>query len=234
MSFYSEPFPKQKSLTDFFKPKLTPKPTEKPAKKEKHTFPDIPGLSLTENFISEAEEQHLWQEVNKLPWITDLKRRYQLHGYHYDNATKTMLEYLGEIPPCFTFLIDRIMEKGLMVDRPDQCGVNEYESGQGIGPHIDKLMFGHQVINISLGSDIVMDFYGPEEQKKSILLPRRSLLLVEGIARYEWKHGIALRKTDKLDNGMVVKRKKRISVTFRVANKHPIIQNNRPVNNSRE
>ena len=209
---------KQRQIMDYFKPPSS-KPQGIKKTKEKTTFEEVRGLSLTTNFITEAEEAFLMQEVVKLPWNTELKRRFQIHGYSYDVQYQTKATYIGKLPSCVSFLADRIVEENLMSERPDQCGVNEYEPGQGIGPHTDKLMFGDQIINISLGSDIVMDFYGPEDKKKSILLPRRSVLLVEGPARYEWKHGIALRKTDKLENGVVLKRGKRISVTFRIANK---------------
>lgn len=153
--------------------------------------------------------------MNKLPWNNDIKRRYQVHGYKYDSLTKSILQYVGELPSCFSFLIDRIKEQNLKSEKIDQCVVNEYVPGQGIAPHIDKTIFGDQVINISLGSDIVMDFFGPADEKKSVLLPQRSVLLVEGEARYKWKHGIAARKTDKLEDGAILRRNKRISLTFR-------------------
>lgn len=153
--------------------------------------------------------------MNKLPWNNDIKRRYQVHGYKYASLNKNILQYIGEPPSCFSFIIDRIKEQNLKSEKIDQCVVNEYEPGQGIAPHIDSTIFGDQVINISLGHDIVMDFFGPNDEKKSFLLPKRSLLLVEGDARYKWKHGIAGRKTDKLENGGILRRGRRISLTFR-------------------
>lgn len=229
-----EPFPKQTTLRDFFKSTVST-PKVDPYKKEKIIYTQVPGLSLTKNFITEAEETFLWNEVNKLPWRTDLKRRYQIHGYYYDAETKSILEYIGELPQCVSFLAKRLVEEGLLCEMPDQCGVNEYEPGQGIGPHIDRVMFGDQVIMVSLGSDIVMDFHGPNEEIVSILLPRRSAVLAEGKARYEWKHGIAGRRTDKLENGLMLKRNKRISVTLRISRKdirrqnHPSYYSNKKV-----
>lgn len=42
-----------------------------------------------------------------------------------------------------------------------------------------------------------MDMRHPDgERVKNIYLPRGSLLIMEGAARYEWSHGIASRKTD--------------------------------------
>ena len=219
-------FSGQKTLTSFFKTASTSQTQAQPNKSEKQTknLNDVvPGLSLTTNFITEAEEKFLWQELNKFPWRDDIKRRYQVHGYKYDGETKSKLERAGDMPSCLFFLMDRITEENIMPEKPEQCVINEYEPGVGIHPHIDSTLFGDQVINISLGADIVMDFYSPgDEQKKSVLLPRRSLLLKEGKARFDWKHGIAYRKSDKLEDGMVLKRNKRISITFRLANKDAV------------
>jgi len=217
-------------LTSFFKVNNTTSQLQSQSqldknKKQTKVLDQVPGLSLTTNFITEAEETYLWQELNKLPWRDDIKRRFQVHGYKYDGDTKSRLEYAGEMPSCLFFLMDRVKEEGIMPEKPDHCVINEYTPGVGIHPHIDSTLFGDQVINISLGNDIVIDFYSPAsegEQKKSILLPKRSMLLVEGKARFDWKHGIAYRKSDKLENGLVLKRNKRISITFRLANKDAV------------
>ncbi|CAM9523355.1 unnamed protein product [Sphacelaria rigidula] len=60
-----------------------------------------------------------------------------------------------------------------------------------------------------------MDMRHPDgERVKNIYLPRGSLLIMEGAARYEWSHGIASRKTDMVC-GVLTKRSTRISLTFR-------------------
>ena len=42
-----------------------------------------------------------------------------------------------------------------------------------------------------------MDMRHPDGVRvKNVYLPRGSLLVMEGAARYEWSHGIASRKTD--------------------------------------
>jgi hypothetical protein len=50
--------------------------------------------------------------------------------------------------------------------------------------------------------------------KKLLHLPARSLLILTGEARYEWQHGIAPRRSDKID-GRMVPRGRRVSLTFR-------------------
>jgi hypothetical protein len=51
-------------------------------------------------------------------------------------------------------------------------------------------------------------------EKKSVLLERRSLLILTEDARYIWKHGIEGASYD-VFGGVEYKRKKRISLTYR-------------------
>jgi alkylated DNA repair dioxygenase AlkB len=50
--------------------------------------------------------------------------------------------------------------------------------------------------------------------KKLLHLPARSLLVLSGDARYGWQHGIAPRRSDRID-GQLVQRGRRVSLTFR-------------------
>ncbi|MFN5589620.1 MAG: alpha-ketoglutarate-dependent dioxygenase AlkB [Holosporales bacterium] len=60
-----------------------------------------------------------------------------------------------------------------------------------------------------------MDFtHSQTAQKASLFLPSRSLLLLQGDARYHWQHGIAKRKNDVVD-GIKIQRGRRVSLTFR-------------------
>ena len=47
-----------------------------------------------------------------------------------------------------------------------------------------------------------MDFRHPDGRKVSVFLPRRSLLLMAGEARYLWTHGIAARQFDEVHSKM--------------------------------
>lgn len=94
---------------------------------------------------------------------------------------------------------------------PDQVIINEYLPGQGISPHIDCIpCFGEVICSLSLFSSYVMDFI--KDKKISMLLEPKSLLILSGSSRYDWKHGIAARKTDIYNNS-------RISITFRTITK---------------
>jgi len=53
-----------------------------------------------------------------------------------------------------------------------------------------------------------------------LFLPPRSILVLEGEARYAWYHSIACRKMDKV-NGDIIFRKRYVSLTFRTVKKTP-------------
>ena len=58
-------------------------------------------------------------------------------------------------------------------------------------------------------------------RRKFVWLPARSLLLMQDEARFNWSHGIAPRKHDKVD-GVLIPRQRRISLALTTTN--PSIQ----------
>ena len=53
-----------------------------------------------------------------------------------------------------------------------------------------------------------------DSEKIDILLPNKSLLILQDDSRYKFSHGISYRKTDTIE-GKIYKRGKRISITLR-------------------
>ena len=103
----------------------------------------------------------------------------------------------------------------------NQLTVNEYKPGQGIGSHVDTpSAFEDGLLSISLNSDCVMEFRKvggtKPTDRKLVHLPRRSIVLMSGSARYEWEHMIVGRMTDTIE-GKVVRRQVRVSLTLRTA-----------------
>ena len=207
----------QKSLFSFFKSKSTDKPASTSTTTQIKTTPEnLPGFTLITNFISEAEETYIWREIYNSPWNTSCKRRIQYYGFKHEDIDRSKLICVAPLPTFSTFVVKRIMEQGLMPEEPGQLCVNEYRVGEGLTPHIDKTLdYGEEVIGISLGSDTIFEFLGPKNEKVNILLPRRSLYLMEGEVRYKWRHGIAAKKTDKLKDGRILVRSTRVSLTYR-------------------
>ena len=99
---------------------------------------------------------------------------------------------------------------------PEQCIVNEYQVGQGIGMHADHAQFGPVVASLSLADDWPMRFRPRSVRPYArdglpgdevVVLPRRSALVLAGPARTAWMHGI--------DRAAGRGRAVRVSATFR-------------------
>ncbi|KAH7343766.1 hypothetical protein B0J17DRAFT_713925 [Rhizoctonia solani] len=82
-----------------------------------------------------------------------------------------------------------------------QAILNRYNPGEGIKPHIDlPNRFADGIIIVSLANGIVMDFaHEGKKEAISAWLPPRSIVIMEGEARWEWTHGIAYRESDIVD-----------------------------------
>lgn len=102
-----------------------------------------------------------------------------------------------------------------------QAILNLYRPGEGITPHVDLLKrFGDGIIIVSLGSGTVMQLAELAEPKRSVdlWLEPRSILVLEGEARYGWTHGIPARDGDWVEDElgkMWVDRDVRVSITLR-------------------
>ncbi|XP_044142012.1 alkylated DNA repair protein alkB homolog 8 [Bufo gargarizans] len=163
-----------------------------------------PGLLIVENIVSPEEELVLLENIN---WETDnsnqksLKhRRVKHYGYEfrYDNNNVDKDKPLpGGLPEFCNVLLERCLHQKLIKNMPDQLTINQYEPGQGIPPHIDThSAFEDEIVSLSLGSEIVMDFRHPDGTNVPVMVPQRSLLVMSGESRYLWTHGITPRKFD--------------------------------------
>lgn len=176
----------------------------------------IDGLRYVPHFISSEAEAALIQMIDQQPWITDLRRRVQHYGYRYDYKARGLASdlYLGHIPAWLHPYCQQLQSEGHFTQIPDQVIVNEYLPGQGIASHTDCIpCFGDTIASISLGSGCQMDFESGKKRTSYYLEPQ-SLLVLSNEARYQWKHGIAARKSDKVD-GNLASRDRRMSLTFR-------------------
>jgi alkylated DNA repair dioxygenase AlkB len=184
---------------------------------EPEAEPVVPGLRLVPDFVSADEAKDLLAAIDATEWLSDLSRRVQHHGWRYDYKARTVTRdmRLGPLPAWAADLARRIHDAGHFDQIPDQVIVNEYQPGQGIASHIDcEPCFGPIVATLSLGDTWVMDFEPPAGDTVSLDLPVRSLAVLSGPARCDWRHGIAKRKSDP---GRAVRRvrRRRVSVTFR-------------------
>lgn len=184
-----------------------------------------PGLLIVNNFITEDEENLLLLlcKFDDNHYGSNLKfRKVEHYGYEFlytiNNVYKDQpLDQM--IPKECNFLWQRLKENSDIDFTPDQLTVNCYSPGQGIPSHVDThSAFEDPIISLSLGSPIVMDFKHNDGRHLPILLPQRSLTIMSGESRYDWKHGITPRHLDvvQIDGQLnVFYRKQRTSFTFR-------------------
>ncbi|XP_055557538.1 alkylated DNA repair protein alkB homolog 8 isoform X2 [Falco cherrug] len=165
------------------------------------------NIILYVNFVEKEEERRMLESID---WTGDedtrnaqktLKyRRVKHFGYEfcYDNNNVDKDRPLpGGLPEICNLLLDKWLKQGYIKHKPDQLTVNQYEPGQGIPPHIDThSAFEDEIISLSLGAKIVMDFKHPDGHTVAVMLPRCSLLVMAGESRYLWTHGITPRKYD--------------------------------------
>ncbi|XP_011642927.1 alpha-ketoglutarate-dependent dioxygenase alkB homolog 6 isoform X1 [Pogonomyrmex barbatus] len=191
------------------------------------------------NFITEDEEKQIIKCVNSVPqpkW-TQLSHR-RLQNWGGVPHPKGMIA--EEIPGWLQKYIDKVaalnaFEKGVL---PNHVLINEYLSGQGIMAHSDGPLFHPVVTTISCGSHTFLDFYKrlemtEQQQPKlefSLLLERRSLLILQKDLYHNYLHSIAETDADsiskstiknlhmcaeKFAEGEVIKRGTRLSLTIR-------------------
>lgn len=141
----------------------------------------------------------------------------QQYGAHY-NHKAAVVEKVQQNPwPTWcTELGNLVVCSGHLHVTPEQAIINEYLPGQGIASHIDHPDgFGPIVVSITLGSGVTLDLSNADSGAKwHLYLEVGSLVVLSGASRFEWKHGIAKRDFD-IVNNCKVPRDRRVSVTFR-------------------
>ena len=167
--------------------------------------PEVKGLVVLEDFVSEAEEEALLGYLQGQPWLEHRFRSVQHYGYAFDYERNDVFDRmrthrdradadddLHMFPPILHPLIRRFRDLpslSSMADHapadcsetafiPNQLTVNRYESGDGIPAHVDvHSSFTSFVLSLSLAAPIVMDFVPfPEAEGEEAAAPFPLLL----------------------------------------------------------
>jgi alkylated DNA repair dioxygenase AlkB len=180
-----------------------------PKENEGRTLFDVPaqvpdGFFYRQNFISEAEEQELIPEIQKIPlapfkyYQFTGKRRTASFGWQYEFGASEITA-APEMPPFLLPLRTRAANAfNLDPHSLIQTSIIEYSTGSPIGWHRDIPHFG-VVVGLSLGAACRMRFrkYSRVRSKKlnrdeilSIELQPRSIYMMSGASRETWQHSI--------------------------------------------
>ena len=197
---------------------FNPFPNDYGKEKEKENPMIVPGLTYIPDFITVEEEDGLLKNIDKNDWLADLKRRVQHYGWKYDYKKRGIdySMYLGDLPQWTSYVAERLYQQGYTTDLADQVIINEYKPGQGIANHVDcEACFGDSIVSLSLGSSCILNLINLDTKEKlELVLEPRSAMIIKDESRYKWSHGIPSRLADTINN-QYIKRKLRISMTFR-------------------
>lgn len=157
------------------------------------------------NFIDEAQEEYVLQEIAKLPntrWkMLTHRRLLSLPSQLTGSAGDTLLA--SDMPPFLTKgILDKMKDLKIFQasphSEPNHCLVNEYLPGQGIMPHEDGPAYFPLTATVSLASPIVLEIYEKNEDGERqpeatwrILQEPRSLLITTGNMYKDTLHGIS-------------------------------------------
>jgi len=119
---------------------------------------EIVGLKVIYDFITQWEESDILAHIDGSPMAVKRGGRSSIkrwgNGHCYDNFVVS-----EEIPQWLKNIAERIIEKCLLQQMPDECSLNMYAIGDYIPPHIDNKESGNIITTLSLlGKWVVYQF----------------------------------------------------------------------------
>jgi len=183
------------------------------------------GLYYISDIVSNDLEKDIlnWLETSEIkslqfPVGKGKSSRNVIHfGYKYNYTQKTSGEITHPIPQILLKLLS-LVNNFYDVSQFNQAILNQYYPGQGINAHTDIESYGDIIVVFSLGSGIEMEFTRDGYQSYKVYVESRSVYIMTGESRYEWKHQIRPRLTDTVGTTKI-KRETRWSITYRIVPK---------------
>ncbi|XP_043602781.1 alpha-ketoglutarate-dependent dioxygenase alkB homolog 7, mitochondrial isoform X1 [Bombus pyrosoma] len=171
-------------------------------------------MQVLPNFITVEEEKSLMEEIDSYV------RRLKYEQSHWDDAIHNYRETeKGKWNDENAKVINRIREKAFSKDMSQISLIHVLDlAPEGwIKPHVDSIRFcGEIITGLSLLTDSVMRLKMVDNVTlyKDFLLPRRSLYIMSGVARYNYNHEI-LKNEESFFKGQHILKGRRISVICR-------------------
>ena len=175
-------------------------------------------------YSSSKIQEALFPVTNAQGKSTSNSRRVLHYGYSYNYRSGGTKEKVSEMPVIIRDLRDWIARDFIIAawrDSPkdideklNQCIINRYLPGQGIGAHSDSSDYGDIVACFTFLSGREMEFTRGSEKYTIYTTPGSKYAMTDE-SRYDWKHQMRSRKSDKID-GKIHPRSECFSVTFRM------------------
>jgi len=175
-------------------------------------IPDFISDNFGNDIYNKLEEDKGWFAVSN----NDKSRKVINYGYKYNYKSKNSGQECTKFPDYIIELQHKIENYLKLLDLNssfNQCIINKYLPGQGIGYHTDSEAFDNIIVGVSLGSGIEMIFRNNDNTFIKYLKPN-SIFIMHDECRYHWTHEIKRKKYDIVEHKRI-ERGTRISVTFR-------------------
>ena len=182
----------------------------------------VPGFACPEEKLNVDDEKNLVRCIEaEGRWVQDYTRKAQRHAYDYVHRAHA-LKRIGELPSWLLVWARFIYEQGWMIQVADQATVHEYVPGVGIGDHIDdRWCFPGDIVTISLLSTCRYRLIHTATRRiYTPIVPPRAVVVLQGEARSDWKHGIPRFGPDCLPG----EPSRRLSITFRTINPTRVVK----------
>jgi alkylated DNA repair dioxygenase AlkB len=175
---------------------------------------NVQDVFIQKNFLTIEEEKSLLESIDSCPWVDNRRgdRQVQIYGPYHDHKYNIIPGKYSIHPTWLQELAKKVhnsvnyANKDKLLDyKRCEVYINEYNSSNDLQYHFDSnTTFDECIYGISLNSDSHIGFKKKNKTTK-VLVPARSIYVMSGIARTEYKHGI--------DLGWITGR--RVSITFR-------------------
>ncbi|KOC64403.1 putative alpha-ketoglutarate-dependent dioxygenase ABH7 [Habropoda laboriosa] len=171
-------------------------------------------MQILPNFITIEEENSLMKEVD--PYM----KRLRYEEAHWDDAIHSYRETeRSEWNENNVKIINKIREKAFPkgMSQLSLIHILDLAPEGWIKPHVDSIKFcGEIIAGLSLLTDSVMrlTLLQNETLYKDFLLPRRSLYIMSGTARYDYNHEI-LKNAESYFKGQHILKGRRVSIICR-------------------
>lgn len=145
------------------------------------------GLYYFEKIITEELAKNIieWYNTQEAKMIkvglSKNSRKVLQYGYSY-NYINQKSEKIEDIPPILQELINIIPNINNQNQEYNQCIINRYLPGQGIGAHIDSKIFGDNIACFTLMSGRYIEF----TDLTQLYTEPNSLYIMTGDARYKY------------------------------------------------
>lgn len=106
------------------------------------------------------------------------------------SSQRRTVRYNHGIPAWLDDLAQRLLREGFMKRPAENAQVSLYAPGQGLAAHIDAVDAGDEIAVLSLMHRTQMRWTLSDRAAEVLDMPARSLVLVRGARRWQWKHEV--------------------------------------------